>query len=294
MPEEIHVAPTPPAAPADSGPAEPSSEELAAQLGLTRREADPEPAPAAQPQAQKPGEPAQMPPAKPQADPEALKTLRAEIERDNERIIQERVRREMGQFRKSQADQQRIQAEDTKRRQPPASWAGMTPEQQAAYSEAFDHYFQEKFGPRLAQLEQSTQAFEFQRQNMAVASQVQQLAGEQWGELEPIVTQIYQEADRKSAEGDEDSKLLLDEFHQTRAGKAYVLQMARQRLSDQLKEQGKMAEQAKAAQATKASTAVGSTAAPVTVALSADSLPKGNGAAARAERLKTLEASGLV
>jgi hypothetical protein len=179
------------------------------------------------------------------------------------------VQSELGQLRKVRSEFEKMRASQN---QPttPQSWASMKPEEQAQVLELVEHAWKQKYGSDWEAIQKERQETSQYRAVESVVNLAKELAGNQWDDLDPIMEKIYNGILEKSQSGDEKSRRIAWEVANTHSGVAYLVQLAKQELSQTVQATEQKATSQRQAQAKKAGTALN--AAPSNAGSDADGL----------------------
>ena len=205
--------------------------------------------PAAKPQ-ETPAEAAPAPAATPTATPD-IASLMEELKALKQGLNQ--TQSEVGQARKMRSEWEKFRSAQTKQ---PTSLDRMSPEERQQVRELVRASFLEEFGKDWEDLTSyRRQASEREALN-GVDATARELCGEQFKELDPILGRLFDEFAQKAASGDQQAQRMVWEIQNTHSGIAYLVQMARQELSQTVKATEQKAVEQRQAQAKKAGTAL--------------------------------------
>ena len=161
------------------------------------------------------------------------------------------IQSELGQFRKQQRESL------TPKPTPPSSWSELTPEQQKATRELIKHAWMEDFGQDWQEQQTWRQEELSFRQQRGIHNLAEQFAGSDFKELDPILGRMYQEYNQKAEAGDDEARVMLQEFETTRAGVRVFVDMAKAELAKQKAEKSGAAQAVQAGKTKSITTTIG-------------------------------------
>jgi len=181
---------------------------------------------------------------------------------DQAKLIEEAIQRalnpinaQLGKFRQVQSEWDK-QKQQTTQYQPPASWAELTPEQKKQSQEIVKAAWREEFGKEWDDTQSMRNEFATARQQQTIMSDVQSLAGKDFGDLDNIMGDIYKNAKQAAENGDQSAADFLKELSETKAARFQLVEMARNIHRQNLEKTSQGAQATQEAGRKKVSTAV--------------------------------------
>ena len=195
------------------------------------------------------------------------------------------VRATMGKLGQMQSewDKQKQQASAYKA---PASWEQLDPESRKTTSEIIKAAWQEQFGEKWDQLSTWQQQQQEASQKQETFQSVMAMAGEDFKSLDPIMGNIYREAQQAANNGDQRAARFIQELMTTDSGKYRLVDIARQMHKQTLEANGQQAQQTQADARKRASTSVQASRTPTTKPDDLASIQRIKDPAKRLEALK--------